>query len=83
MATATATASKTAGIKEIVFEWEGKDKNGKEYPALTARIAGTGLSVTAFQMFFFAAFALLVAALFALYAMRYKMVDNYRKETIN
>lgn len=27
MATATATATK--GIKELVFEWEGKDKNGK------------------------------------------------------
>jgi POT family proton-dependent oligopeptide transporter len=30
-------------------------------------------------MFFFAAFALVCAALFALYATRYKMVDNYRK----
>jgi POT family proton-dependent oligopeptide transporter len=41
-------------------------------------IAASGLGVIAFQMFFFAAFALLVAAVFALYAMRYKMVDNYR-----
>jgi POT family proton-dependent oligopeptide transporter len=43
-------------------------------------IASSGMGVIAFQMFFFAAFALLIAALFALYAMRYKMVDNYRKD---
>jgi POT family proton-dependent oligopeptide transporter len=42
-------------------------------------IAGSGLSPIAFQMFFFAAFAAIVAAIFALYALRYKMVDNYRK----
>jgi POT family proton-dependent oligopeptide transporter len=29
-------------------------------------------------MFFFAAFAMLTALAFGLYAMRYKMVDNYR-----
>ena len=46
--------------------------------AMTARIAGTGLSVTAFQMFFFAGFALLAALLFALYARGYRMQDNYR-----
>jgi POT family proton-dependent oligopeptide transporter len=46
--------------------------------AVTAKIAGTGLSVTAFQMFFFAAFALLAALAFALYARRYQMLDNYR-----
>ena len=34
----------------------------------------------AFQMYFFAGFAALIAACFALYAMRYKMVDFYRKE---
>ncbi|NVM75251.1 POT family proton-dependent oligopeptide transporter [Duganella sp. SG902] len=42
-------------------------------------IANSGLSPIAFQMFFFAAFAAVVAAIFALYALRYKMVDNYRK----
>ncbi len=26
---ATATAAKKSGIKEVVFEWEGKDRNGK------------------------------------------------------
>ena len=46
--------------------------------AVTSNIATTGLSVTAFQMFFFAAFALLAALAFGLYARRYKMVDNYR-----
>jgi POT family proton-dependent oligopeptide transporter len=44
-------------------------------------IASSGLSPIAFQMFFFAAFAAAVAALFAMYALRYKMVDNYRKTT--
>jgi POT family proton-dependent oligopeptide transporter len=41
-------------------------------------IANSGLSPITFQMFFFAAFAAVVAAAFALYATRYKMVDNYR-----
>jgi POT family proton-dependent oligopeptide transporter len=45
---------------------------------VTARIAGTGLSVTAFQMFFFAGFALLAALAFALYARRYQVRDYYR-----
>jgi POT family proton-dependent oligopeptide transporter len=47
--------------------------------AVTARIAGTGLSVTAFQMFFFAGFALLAALAFALYARRYQVRDYYRE----
>jgi POT family proton-dependent oligopeptide transporter len=34
--------------------------------------------VTAFQMFFFAGFALLAALAFGWYARRYKVVDNYR-----
>jgi POT family proton-dependent oligopeptide transporter len=46
------------------------------------QIATSGLSVIAFQMFFFAAFALLIAAAFGLYALRYRMVDNYRSETL-
>lgn len=46
--------------------------------AVTAYIQSTGTSVTAFQMFFFAGFALLAALLFALYARGYRMQDNYR-----
>ncbi|WP_313399472.1 oligopeptide:H+ symporter [Stenotrophomonas sp.] len=46
--------------------------------AVTGSIATTGLSVTAFQMFFFAGFALLAALAFGMYARRYKVVDNYR-----
>lgn len=43
-------------------------------------IASTGLGVMSFQMFFFAAFAFAAALAFGLYARRYKMVDNYRKD---
>ena len=46
--------------------------------AVTGSIARSGLSVTAFQMFFFAAFALLAALAFGLYARRYREVDYYR-----
>ena len=46
--------------------------------AVTVSIAHSGLSVTAFQMFFFAAFALLAALAFGLYARRYREVDYYR-----
>ncbi|ABM00616.1 oligopeptide:H+ symporter [Shewanella amazonensis] len=46
---------------------------------MTDWIAGTGLSVTAFQMFFFAGFALVAAAVFALYARNYRMQDHYRE----
>jgi POT family proton-dependent oligopeptide transporter len=49
--------------------------------AVTSRIAGTGLSETAFLMFFFAAFALVVAGLFGWYARRYPMQDHYRTTT--
>ena len=44
----------------------------------TAWIESTGISVAAFQMFFFAGFALLAALLFGLYAKRYPLVENYR-----
>lgn len=47
-------------------------------PTVLARITSTGLSEPAFLMFFFAAFALLVAAVFTLYARRYPMQDHYR-----
>ncbi|MCA0394696.1 MAG: MFS transporter, partial [Proteobacteria bacterium] len=43
-----------------------------------AMIANTGLSEPAFLMFFFAVFAFVAAAAFALYARRYPMQDNYR-----
>lgn len=46
--------------------------------AVTARIATTGLSENAFLMFFFAGFAFVAAAVFALYARRYPMQDHYR-----
>ncbi|GGY74167.1 oligopeptide:H+ symporter [Pseudoduganella plicata] len=46
--------------------------------AVMGHIENSGLSPIAFQMFFFAGFALVTAIVFALYAMRYKMVDNYR-----
>lgn len=42
-------------------------------------VAGTGLGETAFLMFFFAAFALLAALVFAAYARRYPMQDFYRE----
>ena len=46
--------------------------------AVTARIEATGLSEAAFLMFFFAAFAIVVAGIFGLYARRYPMKDYYR-----
>ena len=45
---------------------------------VTAQIASTGLSENAFLMFFFAAFALVVAGFFALYARRYPLQDHDR-----
>jgi proton-dependent oligopeptide transporter, POT family len=49
--------------------------------AVTAQIAATGMSENAFLMFFFAGFAFVAAAAFALYARRYPMQDNYRAAT--
>ena len=43
-----------------------------------SRIADTGMSENAFLMFFFAVFAFVAAAAFALYARNYPMQDNYR-----
>ncbi|MET3132498.1 POT family proton-dependent oligopeptide transporter [Oxalobacteraceae bacterium GrIS 1.11] len=51
---------------------------GVKNDAVNAYIRTTGFSVTAFQMFFFAAFAALAALAFGWYARRYRMVDNYR-----
>src|SRR5690606_19442447 len=47
--------------------------------SVTAQIASTGLSENAFMMFFFAAFALLAALAFALYARTYPLQDHYRE----
>jgi POT family proton-dependent oligopeptide transporter len=46
--------------------------------AVTSHIVGSGLSENAFLMFFFALFAFVAAAVFALYARSYPMQDNYR-----
>jgi len=45
---------------------------------VTGHIDSTGLSETAFLMFFFAGFAFLAALAFGLYARRYRTVDHYR-----
>jgi proton-dependent oligopeptide transporter, POT family len=49
-------------------------KNG----AVTNFIASTGFGVTAFQMFFFAVFAFVAAAIFGLVARGYRVADHYR-----
>ncbi len=41
--------------------------------------ASSGMSMTAFLMFFFAGFAFIAALAFGAYASRYKVVDHYRK----
>lgn len=48
------------------------------HAGVKAQIAASGIGETAFLMFFFAAFALLAAGIFALYARRYPMQDFYR-----
>jgi proton-dependent oligopeptide transporter, POT family len=48
--------------------------------AVLGHIGDTGLSVVAFQMFFFAGFAAFTAVVFGLYARQYRMVDNYRAQ---
>ncbi len=50
-------------------------KNG----TLTDALKSAGFGVTAFQMFFFAAFAFAAAAAFGLYARSYRLADHYRK----
>jgi proton-dependent oligopeptide transporter, POT family len=47
-------------------------------PEVTSWIAETGISTTAFFMFFFAVFAFVAALAFGLYARRYREVDHYR-----
>ena len=53
--------------------------SGLRNDAVTRAIAGLGgVSVAAFQMFFFAAFAFAAAVGFGSYARRYRMVEHYR-----
>jgi len=51
---------------------------GVKDPGVVASIESSGVGLMAFQMFFFAGFAMLAALAFGLYAKRYKMVDHYR-----
>ncbi len=51
---------------------------GVRHRAVTEAIQSTGFGVTAFQMFFFAAFAFAAALAFGLFARRYRMADHYR-----
>ena len=45
---------------------------------VTNFIGSTGFGITAFQMFFFAAFAFVAALAFGLVARSYRVVDYYR-----
>jgi len=47
--------------------------------AVLGAIERFGVSSMAFQMFFFAVFALLAALAFQLVAKNYRVVDNYRR----
>ncbi|MCQ7029986.1 hypothetical protein MRO55_26130, partial [Escherichia coli] len=53
-----------------------------KHEAVLGHIAGTGLGVMAFQMYFFAAFAFLAALAFGWYATRYRVVDYYRGDAV-
>ncbi len=53
---------------------------GVQNSAVTRFIASTGFGVTAFQMFFFAAFAFAAALAFGIVARSYPLVDYYRKQ---
>ncbi len=52
---------------------------GVKNDAVTNFIASTGFGVTAFQMFFFAAFAFVAALAFGLVARTYPVADHYRR----
>src|SRR5688572_30112760 len=52
---------------------------GVRNEAVMSHVADTGLTENAFLMFFFAAFALVVALAFGWYARRYPMQDHYRR----
>jgi POT family proton-dependent oligopeptide transporter len=51
---------------------------GVKNDAVLGYIAHSGIGVIAFQMYFFAAFAMLAAFIFGWYATRYRLTDNYR-----
>lgn len=51
---------------------------GVKREVVNQAVTSAGLGVTAFQMFFFAGFALLAALAFGLYARRYPLVERYR-----
>ncbi|MFN6261287.1 MAG: oligopeptide:H+ symporter [Chromatiaceae bacterium] len=58
--------------------WVLLANNSIRSESVLSHVDSTGLSQTAFLMYFFAGFALVAAAVFALYARRYQLVDNYR-----
>ncbi|MFY2764719.1 oligopeptide:H+ symporter [Arenimonas sp. MALMAid1274] len=59
--------------------WVLLTNNTVRDPAVIGWIQAQGWSENAFLMFFFAVFAMVAAAAFALYARTYPMQDNYRK----
>jgi POT family proton-dependent oligopeptide transporter len=52
---------------------------GVKSESVTQAVSAGGLSVTSFQMFFFAGFAFLAALAFGLYVKRYPVADHYLK----
>lgn len=58
--------------------WVLLANNSIRSESVLSHVDSTGLSQTAFLMYFFAGFALIAATVFALYARRYQLVDNYR-----
>ena len=58
--------------------WVLLANNSIRSESVLSHVDSTGLSQTAFLMYFFAGFALIAATVFALYAKRYQLVDNYR-----
>ncbi len=58
--------------------WVLLANNSIRSESVLSHVDSTGLSQTAFLMYFFAGFALIAATIFALYARRYQLVDNYR-----
>jgi len=61
--------------------WVLLANNSIRSESVLSHVDSTGLSQTAFLMYFFAGFALIAATVFALYAKRYQLVDNYRSAT--
>jgi POT family proton-dependent oligopeptide transporter len=63
--------------------WVLLANNSIRSETVLTHVATTGLSQTAFLMYFFAGFALLAAAIFAWHARNYQEVDNYRSADIS